>query len=83
MSYKLLVSFCLAFFLSSLGYTQIRVGTFDVAMYKHGKLNTKTSERFKSKTTKFILPRYREIAFRGFLHGQHKSKSSPTTLAMY
>ncbi len=37
-------------------FAQVRVGDFNISMYKFNKLKKKTVNQFKDKTTKFILP---------------------------
>lgn len=42
--------------------SQMRIGDFDIALYKFKNLDKKTVSRFKEKTTKFILPDYYPIS---------------------
>lgn len=44
--------------LTTLTYSQVRVGDFSFAKYKFKRPNKKTLNRFNSKTTKFILPKF-------------------------
>ena len=50
-------------------HSQVRVGDFSFAMYKHKELNKKTLNRFTTKTTKFVLPKfYPKTAFEKILN---------------
>ncbi|WP_139856836.1 hypothetical protein [Aequorivita sinensis] len=50
--------FTLTIISTTFSYSQVRVGDFSFAMYKHKKLNKKTLNRFTTKTTKFVLPKF-------------------------
>ncbi|MFD0964067.1 hypothetical protein [Pseudofulvibacter geojedonensis] len=50
--------FTLTLIFTTFCYSQVRVGDFSVDTYKHSKLNKKTLNRFTTKTTKFVLPKF-------------------------